>query len=69
LRSLQFFVRPLFSALAQIPSLGWQPTMMLISIREVLRISIIASVQVTLNTMNRIRAVPAGFIEISHVFR
>jgi sulfonate transport system permease protein len=72
-RGLEAYVRPLFSALAQIPALGWLPLMMLlVGIGEPLKVVIIAiaaSVPITLNTMNGIRDVPAGYIEVGRVFR
>lgn len=71
-RGMEAYVRPLFSALAQIPALGWLPlVMLLVGIGEPLKVVIIAiaaSVPVTFNTMNGIRAVPIGYFEIGRVF-
>ncbi|HEY3847000.1 MAG TPA: ABC transporter permease [Acetobacteraceae bacterium] len=71
-RGMEAYVRPLFSALAQIPALGWLPLMMLlVGIGEPLKVVIIAlaaTVPVTFNTMNGIRAVPLGYFEIGRVF-
>jgi sulfonate transport system permease protein len=71
-RTTEAYVRPLFSALAQIPALGWLPLMMLLlGIGEALKVVIIAiaaSIPVTINTLNGIRAVPPGYFEIGRVF-
>lgn len=72
-RGMTAYVRPLFTALAQIPALGWLPlVMLLVGIGEPLKIVIIAiaaSVPVTFNTMNGIRAVPPGYVEVGRIFR
>ncbi len=72
-RGTEAYARPLFSALAQIPALGWLPLLMLlVGIGEPLKVAIIAiaaSVPVTLNTLSGIRAVPVGYFEVGRVFR
>ena len=66
-------VRPLFTAAAQVPAIGWIPLMMLVvGIGEPLKIIVIAvaaCVPVTLNTLAGARAVPRGFYEVASVFR
>ena len=72
-RRLDDYVRPLFLAFAQIPTLGWIPLLMLIfGIGETLKIIVIAKgalVPTTLNTAAGIRAVPANFVEVGHALR
>jgi sulfonate transport system permease protein len=66
-------IKPLFTALAQVPALGWIPLLMLlVGIDEALKIIVIARaalVPVTLNTLAGIRNVPAGFLEVGRVFQ
>ncbi|MGH6861246.1 MAG: ABC transporter permease [Phyllobacterium sp.] len=67
------YVRPLFLAFAQIPTLGWIPLLMLIfGIGETLKIIVIAKgalVPMTLNTVAGIRSVPADFVEVGQALR
>lgn len=67
------YVRPLFLAFAQIPTLGWIPLLMLIfGIGEALKIIVIAKgalVPMTINTAAGIRAVPASLVEVGHALR
>jgi sulfonate transport system permease protein len=67
------YVKPLFTAFAQVPTLGWIPfLMLLVGIGETLKILVIAKaafVPVTLNTMAGIRAVPSMYTEVAEVFR
>jgi len=72
-RAAEDAIKPLFTALAQVPAIGWIPLLMLlVGIDEALKIIIIARaalVPVTLNTLAGIRNVPAGFLEVGRVFR
>jgi len=72
-RRVDDYVRPLFLAFAQIPTLGWIPLLMLIfGIGEALKIIVIAKgalVPMTMNTAAGIRAVPASFVEVGHALR
>ena len=72
-RRVDDYVRPLFLAFAQIPTLGWIPLLMLIfGIGETLKIIVIAKgalVPMTINTAAGIRAVPASFVEVGHALR
>jgi sulfonate transport system permease protein len=72
-RRVDDYVRPLFLAFAQIPTLGWIPLLMLIfGIGETLKIIVIAKgalVPMTINTAAGIRAVPASFVEVGRALR
>ncbi|UXN66929.1 ABC transporter permease (plasmid) [Phyllobacterium sp. A18/5-2] len=72
-RRVDDYVRPLFLAFAQIPTLGWIPLLMLIfGIGEALKIIVIAKgalVPMTINTAAGIRAVPASLVEVGHALR
>ncbi|MEK1890511.1 MAG: ABC transporter permease [Phyllobacterium sp.] len=72
-RRVDDYVRPLFLAFAQIPTLGWIPLLMLIfGIGETLKIIVIAKgalVPMTLNTAAGIHSVPANFVEVGHALR
>lgn len=61
-RTVEGYLRPSFTALAQVPTIGWMPLLMLpLGIGEPLKLAIIAKtalVPVTLNTRDGIRAVP-----------
>jgi sulfonate transport system permease protein len=67
------FVKPLFVAFAQVPTLGWIPfLMLLVGIGEPLKILVIAKaafVPVALNTLAGIRAVPPIYAEVAALFR
>ncbi|MEP7456443.1 ABC transporter permease [Phyllobacterium sp. SB3] len=67
------YVRPLFLAFAQIPTLGWIPLLMLIfGIGETLKIIVIAKgalVPMAMNTSAGIRSVPADLVEVGHALR
>ncbi len=66
------YVRPLFTAIAQVPTLGWIPLLMLfLGIGEALKIVIIAKaalVPMVLNTSAGIRGVPKAYLEVADVF-
>jgi sulfonate transport system permease protein len=66
-------VKPLFTAFAQVPTLGWIPfLMLLVGIGEPLKILVIAKaafVPVALNTLAGIRAVPPIYAEVGALFR
>jgi sulfonate transport system permease protein len=70
-RKFEDYFDPLFLALAQIPSLGWIPfVMILVGIDEGLKIIIIAKatfVPVALNSYKGIRNVPASYLEVGRV--
>lgn len=65
---LRRLVEPLFLAIAQVPALGWLPLLMLaVGIGEPMTVIVIAKaamVPVALNTLDGIRAVPAGFLDL-----
>lgn len=67
------YVKPLFLAFAQIPTLGWIPLLMLfVGIEETLKIIIIAKgaiVPMTLNTLTGIRGVSPRYIEVGRALR
>jgi sulfonate transport system permease protein len=67
------YVKPLFTALAQVPTLGWIPfLMLLVGIGEPLKFLVIAKaafVPVALNTLGGIRAVPPIYAEVGALFR
>jgi sulfonate transport system permease protein len=67
------YVKPLFTAFAQVPTLGWIPfLMLLVGIGEPLKVLVIAKaafVPVTLNTLAGIRAVPLMYREVGALFR
>lgn len=67
------YVRPLFLAFAQIPTLGWIPLLMLIfGIGETLKIIVIAKgalVPMAMNTAAGIRSVPANFVEVGRALQ
>ena len=71
--TVEDYARPLFTAVAQIPALGWIPLLMLVvGIDEALKVLVIAKaalVPVTLNTFAGIRAVPPAYLEVAKVFR
>ena len=72
-RTVDDYVHPLFTAVAQIPSLGWIPFLMMIfGIGETLKIIVIAKaafVPMVLNTARGIRATPRGYIEVADALR
>jgi sulfonate transport system permease protein len=67
------YVKPLFTAIAQVPTLGWIPLLMLfLGIGETLKIVIIAKaafVPMVLNTASGIRGIPVRYTEVAQVFR
>ncbi len=67
------YVKPLFTAFAQVPTLGWTPfLMLLVAIGEPLKVLVIAKaafVPVALNTFSGIRAVPPIYAEVGALFR
>jgi len=67
------YLYPTFRLLAQVPSLGWLPLlMMLVGIDEALKIILIskaAFVPVTMNTYKGIQGVSAQLVEVARVFR
>jgi sulfonate transport system permease protein len=72
-RRFEAYVRPLFTALAQVQALGWIPLLMLlVGIGEPLKIIIIARavlVPVALNTLAGVRGVPLSLMEVGRVLR
>lgn len=72
-RRIEDYVQPLFTALAQVPTLGWIPLLMLfLGIGETLKVVVIAKaalVPVTLNTAAGIRAIPEGYREVARAYR
>jgi sulfonate transport system permease protein len=67
------YVKLLFTAFAQVPTLGWIPfLMLLVGIGEPLKVLVIAKaafVPVALNTLAGIRAVPPTYAEVGALFR
>lgn len=72
-RTLDQDVGPLFKALAQIPSLGWVPILMLIfGLDEILKLAIIAKacfVPTALATSQGIRNIPQSYLEVGRALR
>ncbi|MCW2247915.1 sulfonate transport system permease protein [Azospirillum fermentarium] len=72
-KPLEQYLNPLFKAIAQVPSLGWLPFLiLLVGIGESLKIIIIAKscfVPMVLNTHEGIRAIPRQYKEVGQVFR
>ncbi|MCK8786998.1 ABC transporter permease [Roseomonas sp. NAR14] len=72
-RTAEDYLKPLLTALAQVPTIGWVPLLMLpLGIGETLKVAIIAKaalVPVVLNTLAGIRAVPPALFEVAAVFR
>ena len=70
---IEDYVKPLFTAFAQVPTLGWIPfLMLLVGIGEPLKVLVIAKaafVPVALNTLSGIRAVPPIYAEVGALFR
>jgi sulfonate transport system permease protein len=71
-RTTEDYVKPLFTAFAQVPTLGWIPfLMLLVGIGEPLKIIVIAKaalVPVTLNTLAGIRGISPAHREVAAVF-
>ncbi|WP_244485320.1 ABC transporter permease [Bradyrhizobium tropiciagri] len=72
-RRVDDYVRPLFTAIAQVPAPAWIPlAMLLLGIGEGLKIVVIAKaafVPVVMNTSAGIGNVPRAFIEVGETFR
>jgi len=72
-RRVDDYVRPLFTAIAQVPALAWIPlAMLLLGIGETLKIAVIAKaafVPVVMNTSAGIANVPKAFVEVGETFR
>jgi sulfonate transport system permease protein len=72
-RTAEDYLKPLFTAFAQVPTLGWIPfLMLLVGIGEPLKILVIAKaafVPVALNTLAGIRAVSPIYAEVGALFR
>ena len=67
------YVRPLFTAIAQVPALAWIPlAMLLLGIGEALKVVVIvkaAFVPVVMNTSAGIANVPRALVEVGETFR
>ena len=72
-RRVEDYVKPLFTAFAQVPTLGWIPfLMLLVGIGEGLKILVIAKaafVPMVMNTSSGIRNIPPGYFEVAAAFR
>lgn len=72
-RRVDDYVRPLFTAIAQVPALAWIPlAMLMLGIGEGLKIVVIAKaafVPVVMNTSAGIANVPKAFVEVGETFR
>ncbi|QCO00653.1 ABC transporter permease [Azospirillum argentinense] len=70
---VEHYLSPLFRAVAQVPSLGWLPFLiLLVGIGEPLKFLIIAKacfVPMALNSFEGIRNIPPSFLEVARVFR
>jgi len=70
-KTLDDYVGPIFKALAQVPSLGWVPVLILIfGLDEALKLIIIAKacfVPTTLATSQGIRNIPRHYLEVARV--
>ncbi len=72
-RTVEDYTRPLFTAFAQVPTLGWIPLLMLlVGIGEGLKILVIAKaafVPMTMNSFAGIRSVPLAYGEVAALYR
>jgi sulfonate transport system permease protein len=72
-RTVDDYVRPLFTAIAQVPALAWIPlAMLLLGIGETLKIVVIAKaafVPVVMNTSAGIRSVSPQLLEVGETFQ
>jgi sulfonate transport system permease protein len=72
-RRLEDYIYPLFSALSQVPVLGWVPLALLfLGIGESLKVVLIAFaalLPVAVNTVKGFRSVPAAYLEVGSTFR
>jgi sulfonate transport system permease protein len=72
-RRVEQYLAPAFTAVSQVPVLGWLPlAMMVLGIGESLKFVIIAHaslVPVAINTLKGIRSVPKSYIEVARAFR
>ncbi len=72
-KTVDDYIRPLFTAVAQVPALAWIPlAMLLLGIGETLKIIVIAKaafVPVVMNTSAGIVNVPRSLVEVGEVFR
>ena len=72
-RTTDDYVRPLFTAIAQVPALAWIPlAMLLLGIGETLKIVMIAvaaCIPIAMNTRAGIRHVPREFVEVGDTFK
>lgn len=72
-RTVDDHVRPLFTAIAQVPNLGWIPLLvLLLGIGEALKLTIIAKaalIPMVLNVADGIRRVSPQLIEVAESFR
>jgi sulfonate transport system permease protein len=71
--TLDQYLGPSFRALAQIPSLGWVPILILIfGLDEILKVAIIAKacfIPIVLATSQGIRNIPRPYLEVARVLR
>lgn len=72
-RTVDDYVRPLFTAISQVPALAWIPlAMLLLGIGEALKIVVIAKatfVPIVMNTSAGIRNVSSQLLEVGETFR
>jgi len=72
-RRADAYLGPIFKALASVPMLGWIPLLIvLLGIEEALKVAVIAIgcvVPVALNTLEGVKGVPRGYVEVARVFR
>lgn len=72
-KTAEQYLNPLFRAVAQVPSLGWLPFLiLLVGIGESLKFIIIAKacfVPMALNSFEGIRNIPRPYLEVGRVFR
>ena len=71
--TLDDYIRPTFTMIAQVPTLGWIPLLMLfLGIGETLKLVIIAKaafVPMVLNTSAGVRGIPRQYVEVAEALR
>jgi sulfonate transport system permease protein len=71
--TVEDYVKPLLTAIAQVPVIGWVPLLILMAgIGETMKIIVIAKaafVPVVLNTLSGIRNIPPSYFEVARTFR
>jgi sulfonate transport system permease protein len=72
-QTVEDYVKPLFTAISQVPTLGWIPLLMLfLGIGEALKIVVIAKaafIPMVINTSAGIRNIPPMYLEVTRALR